>query len=486
MDDAKRTDLFENKPIIVAVLAMALPSIIGQIILVIYNMADTLFVGLTENHILINAVTICMPAYMILTAISNLFGVGGSSVIARSLGKGNEKRARRASSFAFWGCLLVSLIYCAIIAIFAENIAHMLGANDAETINHAAYYLRIAVAICGVPTAINTLFSHLIRSQGLGFHASFGIALGGILNVALDPLFIFVICGKENAAVGAALATGISNVIALLYYVFVFIFLRKKLIVDISFTKKIFKDHLIQEVLLIGLPACLMTLFENISYAILGNQMGALSAEALTGVEVAKKVNMFAHNAVRGMAQGVLPLIGYNKSSGNRRRMRKIVYTSGAISLGIALVAMIINMIPFTGRGLISLFLHGGVENLEIRQNYAYWFLFIFSIGAPFSAIAYTVISFFQAVGKAWRSLILALLRKGILDIPLMFILQALATMDFKPYSITMATPIADIICCLVAVILFAVYIKYHGHNKKDLNMEQDITPIDNVVQLSE
>ncbi len=474
MDDAKRTDLFENKPILLAVLSLALPSIIGQIILVIYNMADTLFVGLTENYILINAVTICMPAYMILTAISNLFGVGGSSVIARSLGKGNEKRARRASSFAFWGCLVVSIIYCAIIAIFAEQIADILGANgDSETIKHAAYYLRIAVAICGVPTAINTLFSHLIRSQGLSFHASFGIALGGILNVALDPLFIFVICGKDNAAVGAALATGLSNVIALLYYVFVFIFLKKKLIVDISFTKKMFKDGLIREVMLIGLPACLMTLFENISYAILGNQMGRLSAEALTGVEVAKKVNMFAHNAVRGMAQGVLPLIGYNKSSGNRRRMRKIVYTSGLISLGIALVAAAINMIPFTGKALISLFLHGDVENLAVRQNYAYWFLFILSIGAPFSAIAYTVISFFQAVGKAWRSLILALLRKGILDIPLMFILQAIATTDFKPYSIALATPVADAICCIVALLLFFIYIKYHGHNRPEASVKK-------------
>ena len=445
---------------------MALPSIVGQIILVIYNIADTLFVGLTENAILINAVTICMPAYMILTAISNLFGVGGSSVISRSLGKGKPDRAKRASSFAFWGCLSLSLIYCGVVALFAPQIADMLGAHgDQETIAHAALYLRIAVAAFGVPTAINSLFSHLIRSQGFGFHASFGIGLGGILNVLLDPLFIFVICGVENAALGAAIATGLSNFIALLYYVFLFIF-GKKVSVNLMPRKSIFSEGLPKEILLVGLPACLMTLFENISYAILGNQMGSLSPEALTGVEVAKKVNMFAHNAVRGMAQGVLPLIGYNKSSGNRKRMKQVVLVSGAISLGIALVAATINAIPFSGRALISLFLHGEVANLEARQQFGYWFLLLFSIGAPFSAIAYTVISFFQAVGKAWRSLILALLRKGILDIPLMFILQAVAASDFKPYSIVMATPIADALCCAVAIFLFAHYISRHGQNK--------------------
>lgn len=476
MHPSKEKELFENKSVLYSIFALALPSIIGQIILVIYNMADTFFVGLTENATLINAVTICMPTYMLLTAISNLFGVGGASVIARSLGKGYEKRARRASSFAFWGCLITSLIYCLIIVIFADQIADLLGASgDPATIHHAALYLRIAVAACGIPTAINTLFAHLIRAQGKSFHASFGIAFGGILNIALDPLFIFVIVGKENAVLGAALATGVSNIAALLYYVIVFIVLRKNLVIHIGFTKKIFKDGLIREVLLVGLPACLMTLFENISYMILGNLMGTMSSEALTGVEVSKKINMFAHNAVRGMAQGVLPLIGYNKSSGNRTRMKRIVLTSGAISLGIALVVALINMIPFTGQSIITLFLHGDIANLEIRQQYAYWFLFIFSIGAPFSAIAYTVISFFQAVGKAWRSLILALLRKGIIDIPLMFILN----ICFPVYGIVIATPIADAICCITSIILIIYYLQHHGQDKiKD----PDVDPTTQVI----
>lgn len=463
MNASKEKEIFESKPVLYSIFSLALPSVIGQIILVLYNLADTFFVGLTENSVMINAVGICMPVYTMLTAISNLFGIGGSSVISRSLGKGNEKRARRASSFAFWGSLVVSALYCLIILIFAEQIANLIGGNgDAMLISQAASYLRICVSLCGIPTVISNLLSHLLRSQGKSLHASLGIALGGVLNIALDPLFIFVICGVENAAVGAAIATGIANTLAMLYYVIVFLVYKGKLIIDLSFTKKIFKDGLISEVLTIGLPACLMTLCENISYAILGNLMGSvdkINKLPLTGVEVAKKVNMFAHSVVRGMSQGVLPLIGYNKASGNRKRMKKVVFTAGGISLALAILAAAVNIIPFTGKSLISLFLHGEGENVINSQQFAYYFLIMFSIGAPFSAVAYTIISFFQACGKAWRSLILALLRKGILDIPLMFIIPLM----WPTYGIVAATPIADAICCAVAVVLFLYYIKRHA-----------------------
>ena len=467
----KEKYIFERKPVLGAIFSLAIPSILGQLILVIYNMADTLFVGLTENEVMINAVTICIPAYMVITAISNLFGVGGASVIARSMGKGFEKRARRSSSFAFYGCLILALFYCLLVALLSSSLTdyalpRILGAHGQnETAINASKYILFAICLCGVPTAINSLFSHLIRAQGLSLHASIGIALGGLLNVALDPLFMFVIIKPGNEALGAGIATGISNVVAMLYYVFIFIKLRKKLIVSVHFTPKMFKENIPREVFIIGLPAFLMTLCENISYALLGYNMGLLSNTQveLSGVEVAKKVNMFAHNAVRGMAQGILPLVGYNKSSGNRKRMRKIVLTSGAIALSIALFAATINVLP-TGKLLISIFLHGKNNNMMLRQQLGYKFLIIFSIGAPFSAIAYMVISFFQAVGKPWRSMILALLRKGILDIPLMFILNVFIPKD--GVGLVLATPIADAICCIVAIIIFTHYIKYHSHNK--------------------
>lgn len=481
--ELKKKELFENMPVFKAVLKLAIPSIIGQLILVIYNMTDTFFVGQASKIInqsvaneLVAGVTICMPLYMILTAISNLFGIGASSVISRSIGVNNLQRARNSARFAFYGCLFVTLVYCLVIFLFENQITNFLSGNIAQTAYFAKQYVFYSIVVFGIPTAINTLFSHILRAQGKSIHASIGIALGGILNCVLDPLFMFVLFPIEKVAIAAALATGLSNTIALIYYVILFIIQRKTSIVSIKFSKKAFKDNIPKEVLKIGLPACLMTLCENISYMILDNLVGTIliskeiteqtlksSSSALAGIGVAKKLNMLSHSIVRGMSQGVLPLIGYNKSSGNRTRMKKVVYTSGLISLIISSLCTVVFLI--FAKDLSNIFVH---EEDAIARSCE--FLKILCIGGPFSAISYTIISFFQAVGKAWRSLILALLRKGILDIPLMYIFYFISVYILNspdPKLIIYATPIADIVCSIVSLILFLVYLKYYGQDKE-------------------
>lgn len=486
MGSIKDRDIFENQPVLKAIMSLALPSILGQLILVIYNMADTFFIGLTNEDAMIASVTVCMPAFMFLSAISNIFGIGGASVMSRSFGKNNVDRAKNAASFAIWACIFTTLIYVLFTFIFRDAFVNFLGGKDPQVHDKSVEYLIVAVVICGLPTALNTLFSHLLRAQGKSFHASLGIAIGGLLNVALDPLFIFVILPIEKAALGAAIATGVSNVIALLYYIIIFIVSHHRnhtIIISMKPTRKALMEHIPGEVIKIGIPACLMTLCENISYAVLDNLMysgGELLGVGMgkvtqAGVGVAKKINMLAHSIVRGMTQGVLPLIGYNKSSGNRKRMRSIVYTSGLISVGVATLCMVVCLI--FSKPLVSIFIQDATSG---SQKYGAEFLKILCIGAPFSALAYTVISFFQAVGKAWRSLILALLRKGILDIPLMFILkEAIPT-----YGIVWATPIADIVCAAVATTLFMIYISRHSKNKgkyKEEVVEEDSPIISNL-----
>lgn len=456
MKDTDR-ELFETKSVWAAVLSLAIPSVIGQLILVIYNMADTFFVGLAGDDSMLAAVTVCMPAFMFLSAISNLFGVGGSSVMGREMGKGRYDRAKLAFSFSVWGCLIVSALYCLFVFLFQDAFLNLLGGSDTSVHELADDYLLITVVIFGIPTALNTLFSHLIRAQGKSLMASTGVVIGGVLNIALDPLFMFVILPKGEAITGAAIATGLSNFIALLYYVAAFIFARKKVYFSLKIGKETFQNKLALNVVTIGIPACLMTLCENISYAILDSLMSQVSLPAQAGVGVAKKINMFAHSAVRGVAQGILPLIAYNKASGNRSRMKKAVYTGMGISLVLAGLSMVVNLI--WARPITSIF----IQNDESGSlSYGAAFLRIFCIGAPFSAIAYMIISFFQAVGCPYRSLLLALLRKGIVDIPLMFLLQYAIPI----YGIVWATPIADATCCLVSIVLFAHYLKKHGHDK--------------------
>lgn len=446
MVEEKKYTVFETCPVCKAVWTLALPTVAGQIILVIYNMADTFFIGLTENDAMLTAVTICMPAFLFLSAISNLFGIGGAGMISRSLGKHNSAAAKAVSALAIWGCLLLSILYVLGVGVFSDIFIRLLGGKNEAVHAYAKTYLFCIVCVFGISASMSTMFSHLIRSEGLAFQASFGISMGGILNMILDPLFMFVLLPKGQEVFGAAIATGLSNFAALVYYL---IIVRRKKdsrsVITFRFSRVHLTEELVKGMFSTGLPACLMTLFENISYTVLDNLMAANGIVYQAGLGVAKKINMLAHCITRGISQGVLPMIGYNYSAGNVRRMRQTVTHSMLLCVGSSLLCMVGSIL--LSRQLISLFIQSGSEAIGHGSQ----FLRILCIGCPFSACAYAVISFFQAVGCGRRSAVLAMLRKGILDIPLMFLLKNLG----KGSGIVLATPIADAVCCGIALALF-------------------------------
>ena len=440
--------LFEQSPIVRAVLALAVPTVISQIILVIYNMADTFFIGLAGSDALITAVTVCMPAFMFLSAISNLFGVGGVSVIARCLGAGDTDRAQRAAAFAFWGCALTTLAYSLGAWLLMDPFVDLLGGSDGAVHPAACRYLTWTVAIGGLATSLNALLGHLIRSEGRSLQAGFGIALGGVLNTALDPLFMFVLLPRGNEVLGAAVATALSNLIAALYFYAVLHANRPRSVVRLCPSRLALSGGVPGEVLATGLPACLMTLCENISYAVLDNLMALSGTMMQAGLGVAKKVNMLAHCMARGMAQGVLPLIGYSYAAGNYRRMKSAVRISTLISVALSAACMAAGLLM--GPALIGLF----IQHQSPSITYGARFLRILCLGGPFSACAYAIISFFQAVGESRKSFVLAILRKGVLDIPMMYILLRIIPI----YGIVWATPIADMLCCIAALAGFTAF----------------------------
>ena len=447
-DRAAERRLFEQAPILRAVLSLAIPTVLSQIILVIYNMADTFFIGLTGSDAMITAVTVCMPAFMFLSAISNLFGVGGASVIARALGANDAQKARAAAAFAFWGCALTTLAYSLGARLLLDRFVDALGGSDPLVHASARQYLIWTVALGGLATSMNALLGHLVRSEGHSVQAGVGIALGGALNIALDPLFMFVLLPKGSEVLGAAVATSLSNLIAALYFLGVFARNRRRSALSLAPTREALRRGIPGEVLATGLPACLMTLCENISYAVLDNLMALSGTVMQAGLGVAKKVNMLAHCMARGMAQGVLPLIGFNFAAGHHRRMRAAVRLSMGISVALSALWMAASLVFC--RPLIAVFIQHGSDSVA----YGARFLRILCLGGPFSACAYAVISFFQAVGESRKSFLLAILRKGMLDIPMMFALrQAIPT-----YGIVWATPIADVLCCATAVALLTAF----------------------------
>lgn len=450
MRNKKEIELFERSSIDKAILDLALPTVVGQIILVIYNMADTFFIGRTANDAMLAAVTVCMPAFMFLSAVSNLFGVGGASVIARAMGERNDARAGRAASFAFWGCLLGAAVYSTGAFLTRDIFINLLGGADPAVHAYAVEYLTCTVVLGGTATATGMLLAHLIRAEGRAVYASAGIALGGVANILLDPLFMFVILPPGRETLGAAIATVLSNVVSLVFFIAVLARIRKKSLLSFRPSRQMLCNAIPGEILGAGIPACVMTLFENISYAALDKLMSLAGLEVQAGIGVAKKVNMMAHCIVRGISQGALPLIAYNYASKNHARMKESI--RGANRMAVLLAALCMAVSLALSRQLVGIFIRHETPAL----SYGAAFLRILCVGAPFSAAAYTYISFFQAVGEGRRSFFLAILRKGIVDIPLMFLLGGLLPV----YGSVAATPIADALCCLAAVILFRRFLK--------------------------
>ena len=454
---ASEKEIFEKMPVNKSILTLALPAVAGQIILVIYNMADTFFVGLTGNDVMISTVTVCMPAFMFLSAIANLFGVGGASLISRSLGDRNREKAKKTAAFALLGCVVVSALYSLFTVLCRDSFVNFLGGTEQQVHGLACVYITCTVAIGGMATALAALFSHLLRSEGRSLQASIGIAMGGILNIGLDPLFMFVILPEGNEVLGAAIATALSNLISLVYFIVLLLRNREHTVLKFRPTRGMFGSGIPGGVFSAGLPACLMTLCENISFAVLDRFMAVSGIAAQAGMGVAKKVNMLAHCTARGVAQGVLPLIGYNYASGNHRRMYSAMMRSTIMA--VVLAGLWMGVCIAFDKALIGVFIHGQADSALYGEK----FLRILCLGAPFSACAYTCITFFQATGKGTKAVLLALFRKGILDIPLMFVLNRAVPL----FGSVWATPITDLVCCILAVVLFARFMIRHTDLKQ-------------------
>lgn len=437
--------LFSSAPIRKAVFSLAAPTVLSQLITVIYNMADTFFVGRLGDPLKVAAATVSMPLFMLLTAFANLFGIGGASLISRALGAGNKNRAARCSAFCIFGAAAVSLFFGVLIMIFENAVLPVLGA-DGETTEFASSYIFWTVGIGSLPTVMNPLLSHLMRAEGYSKQASFGIALGGILNMLLDPLFIFVF---KMGITGAAVATLISNVIATAYFL-LFIFVNRH-ILAVNFLPKnfTFGDKIPQEVISVGLPSFFISMMATVSNTVLNNIISSYENAAVAGMGIAKKIDLVAFAAAQGMTQGTLPLIGYNFSSGNKKRMHDSIKALFLMCLVVSLSAA--TALFFGAKAITACFI-----NDAATVSYGQMFLKIICLACPTTALNFFAITVFQATGKKIQPIILSLLRKGSLDVLLMFVFNLL----FGLSGVAWATPAADSVALIISAVLVVPYIK--------------------------
>jgi len=439
------TELFTSTPISKAVLSLVVPTVISQLITVVYNMADTFFIGKLNDPAQVAAATVSMPVFIFLTGIANLFGIGGSSLISRSLGAGDRERARHTASFCIWSGMAAAFVYGILLMLLRPVILPILGAKS-ETYGYVYPYVFWTVTVGAVPTVMNMELAHLVRSEGYSKQASFGVALGGILNIILDPVFIF---GFRLEITGAAIATMLSNLAASVYFGGLLYSRRRETVILPDPRYFTFGLQIPREVVTVGFPSFLMILMSTASNTVLNSLLASHSKEAIAGMGIAKKIDMVAYAVAQGMTQGVLPLIGYNFTSGNRRRMTEAIRTTAVYALSLAVVEMALLLL--CAGGITQLF----IEDAE-TVAYGGTFLKIIALACPATTMNCLIIAVFQATGKKAQPLFLSLLRKGGLDVPLMFWFSTLLGVT----GIAWATPLADLIALGIAAALFVPYFK--------------------------
>lgn len=449
MNDEK-TQLFSDSPIHKAVLTLAVPTVISQLITVVYNMADTFFIGQLNDPLQIAAATVAMPVFMFLTAFANLFGLGGSSFISRCLGTGDKENAKQCASFCIWAGIVVAFFYGLCVVLLRPFLFPILGATQ-ETWSYCSQYVLWTIGVGSVPTVLNAELAHLIRAEGYSKPAGVGVAFGGILNIILDPVFIF---GFGMEIRGAAIATMLSNVAALLYFGWFLYHIRKNTVITADPRNFSLGDQIPQEVLTVGLPGFIMTMMSTISNTALNHIVAGYSSKAIAGMGIAKKIDLLAYAIAQGMTQGTLPLIGFNYTSGNWSRMKQAIKTAFFYSFTVAIAGTVI--LYFMAVPISRCFI-SDPETVHFGQN----FLKIICLACPTTAINFMVITIFQAIGKKKQPLFLSLLRKGSLDVILMLVFDHFAGID----GIAWATPAADGIAFIISMILLVPYLKTLNRN---------------------
>lgn len=436
-------DLFESMPVPKALATLAIPTIISQLIAMIYNLADTFFIGQTNNFLMIDASTVGFTLIFITSALSNLFGIGGSSLVSRLLGLKKPEEAKKVSACSFYGTIIVSLIYGLICLIFMEPVLYFFGAAE-SFLEYAKQYTLWVIVIGAVPMSLSTTMAHLLRSEGFAKKASFGLGMGGVLNIALDPLFMFVLLPKGDEVLGAAVATMIANAVSAVYFLIIFIKIRKTTVLTISPKKAIEGTKYIGEIFSVGLPSALTTLLACASNIVINRLAVAHSEVALASFGIVKKIDMLPMNVGMGLCQGMMPLVAYNYAAKNYQRMKS--FTNWARTFGIIFAGICIITFEILSKDIVKLFINEP-ETVALGTD----FLRICCLSTPLMICNFQIAYSFQAMGMGKQSMLLACCRQGIFNIPLLFLMDYL----FGVYGIVWTQAVADAFSLIVAMTVY-------------------------------
>lgn len=448
----EKNELFESMPIKKAVMKMSLPLMTSLLVTVIYNMADTFFVAQTGDPNQVAAVGLTSPIFMLLLALSNVFAIGGSALISRTLGAKDTEKVKHISSFCFYSSIILGIICIIVLNLAMEPILKLLGTSSLTKSFCKEFLIYYIV---GAPFVVCTFtLGNLIRTEGLSKEAMIGNMIGTLLNIILDPIMILVL---EMGIRGAAIATVIGNVSSVIYFI---IIINKKCkglslsIKDFSINKEI-----ISGVMVVGIPASINNMLMSISYVFVNNYLKLYGDSAIAAMGIANKVVSLVTLLLIGFAAGAQPIMAYSYGAENNKRLSEL--------LRFLFKAAIIG--GFIGGAVIFVFANNIVKvfinDAEI-VNYGILMLRALIVSAPLVGVIYVLSNLFQGMGKGTQSLILAVGRQGLIFIPVISIMNKIAGMN----GIIISQALTDVLTAILAVSMFV-----HLKGKENISIKKQI-----------
>lgn len=434
--------IFSEMPVKKAVFKMAVPSVVSSLVLVIYNMADTFFVGQTHNAFQVAAVSLTNPVFVMFMAFANLLGIGGSTAVSIFLGERKKVQAKRTASFCCYASIILGIVSGILIIIFMNPLLKVLGSSENTYQFSKDYLFYIAL---GAPFIFfaNT-FGHTVRGEGAASASMIGGMIGTVVNIIFDPVFILIF---NMGTAGAAIATVLGNIFGCVYYIYYF--KRKSHFLSINFKDFYFLGKAARKTFVLGIPAGVNSALMSGSNIVLNNKLVSYGDAPVAAMGVAIKVYLLIVFIHMGIANGIQPLLGYCFGAKKKERFIKIFNFSGFLTILIGTVLTAVYII-FSSE-IIEFF----INDREVIE-YGKKMLIATSVSGPILGILFLCINSMQAVERPFPATLVSICRQGFIFIPLLYVLDKI----FGLNGINFTQAAADYISIILSMILLKLSLK--------------------------
>lgn len=427
---------------------MTLPSVLGMVVTLIYNLADTYFIAQTNDTAMIAGVSVCAPVFTALMAFGNIYGQGGSSLISRLLGQNDREGTERVSSFCFYISIATGAVLAVLMLLFRVPMLHLLGAS-AEAYPHAeAYYTVLAI---GAPlTVLRFIHSNLVRCEGMATESMIGSMLGTVLNIVLDPILISVL---GWGATGAAVATIVGYLCSDVY--FLWLLHRKSRCLSVKLSQCRVSAGELQQIMGVGVTAALSNLMQSLVVIVMNQFLLPYGNDKIAAMGIAMKVAMIAQMLLVGFAFGGVPIFGYLYGAGLRGMMKKLIRF--CLCFMTALALLLTALVCLNATGWMKIF----VEDAGIIATGAEMLRWQ-ACTAAFACVVMLLTVLFQATGKIVPAFVLSLSRQGVVFLVVLVVCVKL----FQYQGVLMAQAVADVLSAALALGLLAANRDIISENK--------------------